>query len=38
VWFEHSAHPPMTEEPGNFLISFVRYARPLAEQGGDSAP
>lgn len=30
VWFENSAHLPMTEEPGKFLISLVRYARPLA--------
>jgi proline iminopeptidase len=38
VWFEHSAHLPMTEEPGKFLISLVRYARPFAEQAGDVAP
>jgi pimeloyl-ACP methyl ester carboxylesterase len=31
VWFEQSAHLPMTEEPGKFLVSLVRYARPLAE-------
>jgi pimeloyl-ACP methyl ester carboxylesterase len=24
VWFEHSAHLPMTEEPGKFLLSLVR--------------
>jgi proline iminopeptidase len=24
VWFEHSAHQPMTEEPGKCLISRVR--------------
>jgi proline iminopeptidase len=30
VWFENSAHLPMTEEPGKFLISLVRHARPLA--------
>jgi proline iminopeptidase len=35
VWFEHSAHIPMTEEPGKFLLSLVRYARPIAEQAGD---
>ena len=28
VWFENSALLPMTEEPGKFLISLVRYARP----------
>ena len=32
VWFENSAHLPMTEEPGKFLISLVRYAQPLAEE------
>jgi pimeloyl-ACP methyl ester carboxylesterase len=34
VWFEHSAHMPMTEEPGKFLLSLVRYARPIAEKAG----
>jgi esterase/lipase len=38
VWFEHSAHLPMTEEPGKFLISLVSYARPIAERAGDVAP
>jgi pimeloyl-ACP methyl ester carboxylesterase len=38
VWFEHSAHLPMTEEPGKFLVSLVRYARPIAEKAGDVAP
>jgi proline iminopeptidase len=38
VWFEHSAHMPMTEEPGKFLLSLVRYARPIAERAGDVAP
>ena len=38
VWFEHSAHMPMTEEPGKFLLSLVRYARPIAEKAGDVAP
>jgi hypothetical protein len=32
VWFEHSGHIPMTEEPGKFLLSLVRYARPIAEK------
>ena len=36
VWFENSAHLPMTEEPGKFLISLVRNARPIAEQAGDA--
>ena len=38
VWFEHSGHMPMTEEPGKFLLSLVRYARPLAQRAGDAAP
>ncbi len=38
VWFEHSAHMPMTEEPGKFFMSLMRYARPLAERAGDAAP
>jgi proline iminopeptidase len=38
VWFEHSGHIPMTEEPGKFLLSLVRYARPIAEKAGDTAP
>ena len=35
VWFENSGHMPMTEEPGKFLLSLVRYARPIAERAGD---
>jgi pimeloyl-ACP methyl ester carboxylesterase len=38
VWFENSAHEPMIEEPGKFLVSLVRYARPFAEKAGDIAP
>jgi pimeloyl-ACP methyl ester carboxylesterase len=38
VWFENSAHLPMTEEPGKFLLSLVRYARPIAEPGGATSP
>ena len=38
VWFEHSAHEPMNEEQGKFLVSLVRYARPFAEKAGDVAP
>jgi proline iminopeptidase len=38
VWFEHSGHIPMTEERGKFLLSLVRYARPLAEKAADVAP
>jgi pimeloyl-ACP methyl ester carboxylesterase len=38
VWFEHSGHMPMTEEPGKFLFSLVSFARPVAEKAGDVAP
>ncbi len=38
VWFENSAHEPMSEEPGKFLLSLVRYARPIAAKAGDVAP
>lgn len=38
VWFEHSAHMPMTEEPGKFLLALVQQARPIAEKAGDAAP
>jgi pimeloyl-ACP methyl ester carboxylesterase len=31
VWFENSAHEPMSEEPGRFLDALVRYVRPLAD-------
>ncbi|HEX6536237.1 MAG TPA: alpha/beta hydrolase [Gemmatimonadaceae bacterium] len=37
VWFEHSAHLPMMEEPGKFLVHLVHDALPLAE-AGDGAP
>lgn len=37
VWFEHSGHMPMTEEPGKFLTSLLRYVRPAAEKAGDVA-
>jgi len=35
VWFEHSAHEVMDEEPGKTLLSLVQYARPFAERAGD---
>lgn len=38
VWFENSAHEPESEEPGKFLLSLVRYARPIAAKTGDVAP
>ena len=37
VWFEHSAHEVMIEEPGKTLISLVRYALPLAGEGHGEA-
>lgn len=30
VWFENAGHLVMTDEPGKFLVSLLRYARPLA--------
>ena len=38
IWFEHSAHLLITEEPGKTLMSLLRYARPIAERAGDVAP
>ena len=38
VWFENSAHLPMTEEPGKFLMSLGSYALPLAGKADDSPP
>ena len=38
VWFEDSSHIPMMEEPGKFLLSLVRYARPFAERAGEVPP
>jgi pimeloyl-ACP methyl ester carboxylesterase len=38
VWFENSGHMPMTEEPAKFLVSLLRYARPIAEQAHDVSP
>lgn len=37
VWFEHSAHEVMIEEPGKTLLSLVRYARPLAGKADGGA-
>lgn len=37
VWFEHSAHLPMVEEPGRVFDALLRYVHPLAtaaETGG----
>jgi proline iminopeptidase len=38
VWFEHSAHMPLTEEPGKFFLSVMRFARRIADKAGDIAP
>jgi pimeloyl-ACP methyl ester carboxylesterase len=38
VWFEHSGHEVMSEEPGKVLVSLLRFARPIAERVGDVAP
>jgi proline iminopeptidase len=38
VWFEHSAHEVMMEEPGKFLVTLVTHARPIAALAGDVAP
>jgi hypothetical protein len=35
VWFEHSGHLPMIEEPGKYLLALMAYARPLAKPVGD---
>jgi proline iminopeptidase len=38
VWFEHSAHEVMMEEPGKLLVTLVTLARPIAALAGDVAP
>lgn len=38
VWFEHSAHEVMMEEPGKLLVTLVTHARPIAAHTGDAAP
>jgi pimeloyl-ACP methyl ester carboxylesterase len=38
VWFENSAHLPMLEEPGRFLLHLVTDVRPIAVRAGDTAP
>lgn len=37
VCFEDTGHMPMTEKPGKFLVSLLRYACPIAERVGDAA-
>lgn len=36
VWFENSGHLAMTDEPGKFLTTLMREARPIAERAGDA--
>lgn len=38
VWFEHSGHEVMSEEPGKVLVSLLKHARAIAERAGDTAP
>jgi proline iminopeptidase len=38
VWLENSGHIPMTEEPGKFFLSLVRFAQPIAGKAGGVAP
>lgn len=38
VWFEHSAHEVMSEEPAKVLVSLLKHARPIAERSRDVAP
>jgi proline iminopeptidase len=35
VWFEHSAHVVMSEEPGKTLVALVEKVWPFAEAAGD---
>ena len=32
VWFEHSSHLPMIEEPGRMFLALVEDVRPLTER------
>lgn len=38
VWFEHSAHLPMVEEPGRVLVALLDTVRPFAVQQTKAAP
>lgn len=38
VWFEHSGHEIMNEEPGKTLVSLVTHALPIAVKAGDAPP
>jgi proline iminopeptidase len=35
VWFEHSAHEVMNEEPGKTLVSLVQEVLPLIDGVGE---
>lgn len=35
IWFEHSAHLPMIEEPGHVLKALLDNVRPLVAEGGN---
>lgn len=38
IWFERSAHEPLSEEPGRALAALVEHALPIAQAVGDVAP
>jgi proline iminopeptidase len=38
VWFEHSGHEVMSEEPAKVLVSLLKHARGIAKRLGDAAP
>lgn len=38
IWFERSAHEPLSEEPGRVLAALVQHALPIAQAAGDAAP
>jgi proline iminopeptidase len=38
VWFDHSAHLMMIEEPGRFLYALLDKVRPIAERAEPGAP
>jgi hypothetical protein len=36
IWFEHSAHLAMIEEPGRFFAALLQHVRPITERAGDA--
>jgi proline iminopeptidase len=38
IWFEHSAHEVIAEEPGRMFDALVRLVRPIAVRAGDASP